>query len=113
MKFDDTVDEKVVNQLRDSLENGDTVAIYGAASGGLRVLNAIEEANLNVTVKYIVDNDKSKQGSSLNGVPVKDPSSLRNASVDKVIIATSVDTTNIKSTLTNEGISSYIDVYHK
>lgn len=113
MKFDDTVDKKVVNKLSDSLKNGDTVAIYGAASGGLRVLNAIEQANLNVNVNYIVDNDKSKQGSSLNGVPVKDPSLLKNTSVDKVIIATSVDTKNIKSTSTNEGITSYIDVYHK
>lgn len=113
MKLNHSLDMKVQNKLKNTLHDKENVVIYGAASGGLRVLNTIEMNNIDVNVLCLVDSDISKQGSSVNGIPVKSPNTLDNISFDRVLIAVDSDNNYIEQELNSKGITSYVNVFQK
>jgi 2-polyprenyl-3-methyl-5-hydroxy-6-metoxy-1,4-benzoquinol methylase len=61
------------------------VAVFGAGKGGERALATLRRRGVSVTC--IADNDDSRHGSEIDGVPVVDPATLRRRGVDLVAVA--------------------------
>ncbi len=75
------------------------VVIWGASSGGKRVLSALRDYG--VSVKYFVDSDPLKWGSRVSGLEVKDPNSLQR---DEVVVIGSVYEKEMVQVLKGKGI---------
>lgn len=60
------------------------IILFGAASAGLRMLNLL---NHEVVVAF-TDNDVSKHGKTLKGIPIVPPSQIKNYEFDTIIIST-------------------------
>ena len=76
------------------------VVLFGASHGGENFLRNYSEK---YDVCLVVDNDKSKQGMNLLGIPVKDPEEIHKTSYDYIIIA-SMYVESITNQLTEMGI---------
>ncbi|MBU0576927.1 glycosyltransferase [Patescibacteria group bacterium] len=69
------------------IEEGAKILIFGAGEAGRQCLDWIKERK--TAVIGFIDNNKDKQGSKLEGIPVFGPERLKKKDFDKIIIASS------------------------
>lgn len=83
-------------------DRNDKIVIFGASTGAIKVAKSIRDIGLNI--EFFVDNDRSKQGSTIDGISVKNPSALLDNSSSYKIIIASIYHDEIKNQLLHLGI---------
>jgi FkbM family methyltransferase len=70
LEFINYKEKDIINKLK----NCNSIVIWGASSGGQKILNFLEKNNINVN--YFVDSDYKKWGKKINRYEIKNPDSL-------------------------------------
>jgi len=98
----DYFQKKIEQFLSQNVKN---VALYGASDTARSLLGHLEKNS--IKVECIIDDDKTKQGKSFQGLPVISPSNLKNYSVNIILIASITFHKEIKEKI----VSSLGDTY--
>lgn len=83
----DIYNKEKINLMLEQLENKKNIVLFG---GGIRCVRLIRElCSRNIKIVAVIDNDKNKQGSSIDGIPILSFDEINIKKVDCFIITPS------------------------
>lgn len=98
-----------LNKLSEDWNKIDSVILYGAGINATVIRNVFDKTELSIT--YVIDRDKKKQGTMWNGIPIVDFEDVKDEIAGKKIVIMTAHTAynQISEYLNRQGLKENID----